>query len=156
MEQYTEPACSGGHSTFYAAPREEYPHRPHVWSSTCAHGFFGDKRFNDSLPLPPHTFKIDYVVFSHDHYDHLDYQSVLQIKDKVGQFLCPLGLGNHLRLWGVEEDKIIELNWWEEKKSEAFSFACTPAQHFSGRKFSNGQETLWASWVNKRGVIPLF
>ena len=159
MEQYTGTRLFWfGHSTFLVQHQgKNILIDPMFGQVPAPMDFLGDKRFNDSLPLPPHDLpKIDYVVFSHDHYDHLDYQSVLQIKDKVGQFLCPLGLGNHLRLWGVEEDKIIELNWWEEKKSEAFSFACTPAQHFSGRKFSNGQETLWASWVIQAEGLSLY
>ena len=119
--------------------------------------FLGQKRFNSTLPLNPEDLpEIDYVVFSHDHYDHLDHASVLKIKDKVGAFICPLGLGNHLKRWGVSEDKIIELNWWEEKRFEAFNFICTPAQHFSGRKFSNSQETLWASWVIKANNLSLY
>ena len=119
--------------------------------------FLGQKRFNDTLPLSPQELpKIDVVVFSHDHYDHLDYSSVIQIKDNVAQFICPLGVGNHLRRWGVSDVKIIEMNWWEEKELNGFRWVCTPAQHFSGRKFSNSQETLWASWVIQSEGLNLF
>ena len=54
---------------------------------------------------------IDMVVYSHDHYDHLDYSTIKKIKGKVGLFIVPHGVGNHLRSWGVPEQSIIELNW---------------------------------------------
>ncbi|MGI9545215.1 MAG: MBL fold metallo-hydrolase, partial [Cyclobacteriaceae bacterium] len=105
---------------------------------------FGSGRFNDTLPLaindlPP----IDAVLFSHDHYDHLDYPSVLQLKDKVGHFYVPLGLGSHLKKWGVASDKITELDWWQEVDFGDLTFACTPAQHFSGRGLNDRDKTLW-------------
>ena len=119
--------------------------------------FLGGKRFSDALPIRPEDLpEIDYVLFSHDHYDHLDYGSVLQLKDKVKWFLTPLGLGNHLLRWGVSAEKIIELNWWEAQQLEDFNFVCTPAQHFSGRKFSNSQQTLWSSWVIQSDTLNLY
>ena len=61
----------------------------------------------------------------------------------------PLGVGAHLEAWGVASDKITELDWWEETSLNELKFVCTPAQHFSGRKFNNRQSTLWSSWVIK-------
>ena len=118
---------------------------------------FGSDRFNDTLPLaindlPP----IDVVLFSHDHYDHLDYPSVLQLKDKAGHFYVPLGLGSHLRKWGVPPEKITELDWWQEVAFGHLTFACTPAQHFSGRGFNDRDKTLWSSWVIKGTTANLF
>ena len=119
--------------------------------------FLGGKRFHSELPILPEELpSIDYVIYSHDHYDHLDYGSVIKLKDKVTYFITPLGLGNHLKHWGVEKNKIIEMNWWETKRFEELNFVCTPAQHFSGRKFSNSQETLWSSWVIKSDSLSLF
>ena len=68
----------------------------------------------------------------------------------------PLGLGNHLIRWGVKEEQIIELNWWDSKQIDGFKFICTPAQHFSGRKFNNSQQTLWSSWVIKTDSLNLY
>ena len=62
-------------------------------------------------------------------------------------FYTPLGVGVHLIEWGVDKERIIELDWWEETNYEDLIFRCTPAQHFSGRKLSNRQSTLWSSWV---------
>lgn len=119
--------------------------------------FLGGKRFSEKLPIRPEDLPdIDYVLFSHDHYDHLDYGSVIQLKDKVKWFLTPLGMVNHLLRWGVAAEKIIELNWWEAQQLEGFNFVCTPAQHFSGRKFSNSQQTLWSSWVIQSDTLNLY
>ncbi|MGY5353404.1 MBL fold metallo-hydrolase [Wenyingzhuangia sp. IMCC45467] len=112
------------------------------------HPLLGGKRFNTEFPIKIEELpEIDAVVFSHDHYDHLDYESVLKIKDKTRQFFVPLGVGTHLLSWGVPKTKIKEMDWWDETNFEGLTLVCTPAQHFSGRKFSNGQSTLWSSWV---------
>lgn len=106
------------------------------------------KRFRYDWPIDTEELpEIDVVVFSHDHYDHLDYSSVLKLKDKVNRWLVPLGLGAHLERWGVEPSKISELYWYEEISVAGVSFTCTPAQHFSGRSTDDRMHTLWASWV---------
>lgn len=110
----------------------------------------GPKRYSNALPIAieklPH---IDAVVLSHDHYDHLDYESIIKLKDKVGKFYVPLGVSVHLLKWGVEPNKIIELDWWKESTMDGFTFICTPARHFSGRGMFDGFATLWASWIVK-------
>ncbi|MBG50144.1 MAG: hypothetical protein CML05_17810 [Pseudozobellia sp.] len=112
------------------------------------HPLLGTKRFSDGLPIAIEKLpKIDAVILSHDHYDHLDYGSIKKLKDKVGYFYTPLGVGNHLKKWGVPEDNITELDWWQEVKTPDFIFTSTPAQHFSGRGFSDRDKTLWSSWV---------
>lgn len=121
---------------------------PMLGDSPSPHPLLGSKRYSDSIPiqiekLPP----IDAVLFSHDHYDHLDYGSVLQLKDKVGAFYVPLGVGSHLRAWGVDEAKIHEMDWWQEVQHDNLHFVCTPARHFSGRGLFDRASTLWASWV---------
>ncbi len=112
------------------------------------HPLLGENRFNSEFPIAIDQLpKIDAVIFSHDHYDHLDYESVLKIKDKTDHFYAPLGVGNHLRAWGVKNLKITEMDWWQEIQFDTLKLVCTPAQHFSGRGLSNGQSTLWSSWV---------
>ncbi len=107
-------------------------------------------RFNKELPLKPEKIpELDYVLISHDHYDHLDYSTIKKIKDKVKLFYVPLGVGSHLYKWGVPKEKIKEFNWWEEEKSNNFLFALTPTKHFSGRRFNNRNSTLLGSWVIK-------
>ena len=110
--------------------------------------FLGSKRYSKELPLEIEKIpEIDLVIFSHDHYDHLDYGSVLKLKDKVLMWYVPLGLGNHLKKWGVPAENIRELDWWEESSYKDLNLACTPARHFSGRGLTDRWSTLWSSWV---------
>lgn len=116
----------------------------------------GTKRFSEELPIEIAELpKIDAVLLSHDHYDHLDYASIRKLKGKVDKFYTPLGLSAHLVKWGIEKDKIIELDWWQESNFQNLSFKCTPAQHFSGRKFSRN-ETFWCSWVIQSATDNIF
>jgi L-ascorbate metabolism protein UlaG (beta-lactamase superfamily) len=89
---------------------------------------------------------IDILILSHDHYDHLDYETIIAIKDKVKHFYVPLGVGAHLENWGVAENKITELDWWEAATFENLKLTATPARHFSGRGLKRGK-SLWASYV---------
>ncbi|PWK16513.1 MBL fold metallo-hydrolase [Tumebacillus permanentifrigoris] len=108
----------------------------------------GGKRYSRELPFKIDELPmIDAVVLSHDHYDHLDYGSIKKIKDKVRQFIVPLGVGGHLERWGVDPNLIQEHDWWDEFDYEGIQLACTPARHFSGRSLSDRNATLWCSWV---------
>ncbi|WP_341226171.1 MBL fold metallo-hydrolase [uncultured Arcticibacterium sp.] len=110
----------------------------------------GSKRYSKELPIEIAQLpEIDLVIFSHDHYDHLDYESILLLKDKVKQFYVPLGLASHLEKWGVLPEKIKEFDWWDEADYKGLKLACTPARHFSGRGVADRFTTLWASWVIK-------
>ena len=110
--------------------------------------WFGSKRFNPELPIDIERLPfINVVLISHDHYDHLDYGSILKLKDKVGKFYVPLGVGAHLISWGISIDKITEMDWWESESIEEFTFVSTPARHFSGRGMFDRNSTLWCSWV---------
>ncbi|MEM8848382.1 MAG: MBL fold metallo-hydrolase, partial [Bacteroidota bacterium] len=112
------------------------------------HPLLGNKRFSTELPLEVEKIpEIDMVILSHDHYDHLDYGSIQKLKDKVKMFYAPLGVGVHLEEWGVEKERIVELDWWQETAYKDVKLVCTPAQHFSGRGFSDRAKTLWSSWV---------
>ena len=90
---------------------------------------------------------IDVVIFSHDHYDHLDYKSIKILKRKVKKYFVPLGLGNHLVEWGVNSELITELNWNEKDNYDDIEIVCLPSRHFSGRGPFNRNSTLWASWA---------
>jgi L-ascorbate metabolism protein UlaG (beta-lactamase superfamily) len=109
--------------------------------------FAGPKRFYPPpLPiaeLPP----LDAIVISHDHYDHLDHQTVLALARRPGRFLVPLGVGADLEAWGVAAERIVELDWWEEARVGALVFTATPARHFSGRWLGDDGQTLWAGWA---------
>lgn len=118
---------------------------------------FGAKRYSNELPIAVEQLpKIDAVIFSHDHYDHLDYGSVLKLKDKVTHYYVPLGVGNHLRGWGVPDENISELNWWNETAFDEIKLVCTPARHFSGRGLTDRFATLWSSWIIKTDNLNLY
>lgn len=108
--------------------------------------WMGPKRFHAPPialdELPP----IRGVVLSHDHYDHLDRQTIAYLADRVDVFLTPLGVGDRLVAWGVDADKVRQLDWWQETEVDGIRFVATPAQHFSGRGMFDGDRTLWASW----------
>lgn len=101
--------------------------------------------------LPP----IDAVLISHDHYDHLDKETVRQlVAHQSAPFLVPIGIGAHLRHWGVPEDRIVELDWGgsvslaelgRDREGGDLAITCTEARHFSGRGLLRNT-TLWASW----------
>lgn len=112
--------------------------------------FAGSKRYKYSQnmldffdKMPP----IDAVFISHDHYDHLDYQSIVILKSKVEHFFIPLGVSAHLIRWGVTREKITELNWWDETEFKDLTVALTPSIHYSGRGPFNSNATLWGGWV---------
>ncbi|WP_317167653.1 MBL fold metallo-hydrolase [Flagellimonas sp. HSM57] len=112
------------------------------------HPWLGSGRFSKELPIAIAKLPIiDAVLISHDHYDHLDYESIRKLKDKVGHFYVPLGVDVHLKAWGVSSAAITEMDWWQEEVFSDLTFVCTPAQHFSGRRFNDRQSTLWSSWV---------
>ena len=109
---------------------------------------FGKKRFSRELPIEIEKLpKIDLILISHDHYDHLDYGSIQKLASKTAKFLVPLGVGAHLQSWGVAKESIQELAWWEETQVDSLKFAFTPARHFSGRGLGDRFATLWGSWV---------
>ncbi len=93
---------------------------------------------------------IDLVVISHDHYDHLDMQTIKFLAASETRFLVPLGVAPHLQRWGIEPDRITEFDWWQSRQIGDITFICTPAQHFSGRTGTfRMQKSLWSSWVVK-------
>lgn len=90
---------------------------------------------------------IDYLFITHDHYDHLDYPTILELLPKVKKVICGLGVGAHLEYWGYAPDLLHEMNWYESIALDSgFTAFCEPARHFSGRSFSRNN-TLWASFL---------
>ncbi|MCE5287396.1 MAG: MBL fold metallo-hydrolase [Pelosinus sp.] len=119
-----------------------------VFSQTASpFAFLGSKRYSKILPANIRDLSpIDIVLISHNHYDHLDYATIKKLKDKVGVFLVPLGVGSHLVCWGVPQEKIREFDWWQEAEIGGLSFAALPARHYSGRGLFDRNQTLWCSW----------
>lgn len=90
--------------------------------------------------------EIDILIITHDHYDHLDYATIKNIRDRVKLIICPLGVGEHLEYWGIEKDKIRELDWYQTTIDSPLKIECLPTRHFSGRLFKR-RNTLWASFM---------
>ncbi|WP_459879460.1 MBL fold metallo-hydrolase [Campylobacter concisus] len=108
----------------------------------------GGKPFAYEHPITASDYPemIDIALISHDHYDHLDYKTILELKGRICKFLVPLGVKAHLVKWGVKADKICEFDWFSDQKIGNLNFTFCPSRHFSGRKFKrNG--TLWGGWA---------
>jgi L-ascorbate metabolism protein UlaG (beta-lactamase superfamily) len=93
--------------------------------------------------LPP----LDAVLISHDHYDHLDHDTITALADGNVPFVVPLGLGAHLTRWGVAETRIVELDWWESTRVGDVTITCTPARHASGRMLIDNDSKLWGGFA---------
>lgn len=110
-------------------------------------GLCGPRRLHPSPVQVTDLPDIDAVVISHDHYDHLDTATIKKLARTTGtRFVVPLGVGAHLRRWGIPDNRIDELDWDCKIQIRSLSITCTPARHFSGRTFARNT-TLWASWV---------
>lgn len=119
-----------------------------IWSERASPlDWVGPRRwYRPPLPLdelPP----LDAVVVSHDHYDHLDLESVRALNARGVTFYVPLGVGAHLAYWGVPEARIVELDWWQRAKVGGLDVVCTPARHASGRTLLDKDEQLWSGWA---------
>ncbi len=89
---------------------------------------------------------VDIVLLSHNHYDHLDAKAIKKMDLNVGRYLTPLGIKKTLTRWGIDENKIVEFDWYEQTQIEGIKFTFTPSRHFSGRGLNDRQKTLWGSW----------
>ena len=100
--------------------------------------------------------EIDYLFISHDHYDHLDYETIKALKAKTKKVICGLGVGAHLEHWGYPVENIIEKDWNEEVDlHDGFIVYTTPARHFSGRGLRSNK-SLWMSYVLQTPTMKLF
>ncbi|MBC2875621.1 MULTISPECIES: MBL fold metallo-hydrolase [Streptomyces] len=119
-----------------------------VWSERCSPFAFAGPRRLHPVPIPlAETGRVDAVVISHDHYDHLDMPTVRALARTGTEFVVPLGVGAHLEHWGIPAGQITELDWHETTFVGELTLTATPARHFCGRALRNTQHTLWASWV---------
>ncbi|RBQ07763.1 MBL fold metallo-hydrolase [Pedobacter miscanthi] len=119
--------------------------------------FIGSKAFKGTDVVKAEDFKdIDVLLITHDHYDHLDYQSILKIAPQAKTIVTSLGVGSHLERWGIKTEKINELSWSQSiNLSDHLKFTAVPARHFTGRKFKRNQ-TLWSAFVLQTANYKLF
>lgn len=150
-----------GHSTFYIRWKNFGILTDPIFSERASPvTFAGPKRGTkpgrslDSLP------QVNLVIISHDHYDHLDKASVLQIfkKNKSVIFAVPLKVAEILTRWGIPKKQIIELDWWESKTVDDFNLTFVPAHHTSRRGLlkSSKNSTLWGGWVIEKSGFKIW
>ncbi|MFE9691780.1 MBL fold metallo-hydrolase [Micromonospora sp. NPDC005806] len=119
-----------------------------VWSDRCSpSALVGPRRIHQPPVRLEELPRLDAILISHDHYDHLDMATVCALlAQQSAPFLVPLGVGAHLERWGVPEERIVELDWSESHRVGGLTLTATAAQHFSGRGLRR-DGTLWSSWV---------
>lgn len=111
---------------------------------------FATKRFSEnSLDVIDHFPEIDLLLMTHDHYDHLDLDSINKLKSKTKKWFVALGVGRHLEAWGIPSNDIQEFDWWDNAHFEGIHFTFTPSRHFSGRGLTDRAKSLWGGWVMK-------
>ena len=137
-----------GHSTILVSIDDKVILFDPVFSNTASPVSLAVKRFQPPVIDLKSMPAVDIVVVSHDHYDHLDMETIKYLRNKGINFVVPLGLGAHLVRWGVSAEKITELDWWDETQIDGLNLICTPSQHFSGRRGPYKEKrSLWASWL---------
>lgn len=111
----------------------------------------GPKRMNPPGLTVEELPDIDWVILSHDHYDHLDRDTILGIekkqRDHPPHYFVPLGVKEWFKDEGI--DRVTELDWWQSVQKDGWEFICVPAQHFSGWWLFSTNKTLWAGWILK-------
>lgn len=117
----------------------------------------GPRRFHRAPVAVSELPELDAVVVSHDHFDHLDYGTILELARRDVPFYTSLGVGAHLEAWGVHPSRIVELEWWEEAllPGGGLSFTATPSRHFSGRG-TGANRTAWSSFVMRSANHGVF
>jgi L-ascorbate metabolism protein UlaG (beta-lactamase superfamily) len=114
---------------------------------------FRTKRFSsDTLAIIDQLPDLDAVLFTHDHYDHIDLASIHRLKNKVSSscsWFVALGVGRHLEKWGIEKQQIKEFDWWEQTNFNGIEITFTPSRHFGGRGPFDRAKSLWGGWTFK-------
>jgi L-ascorbate metabolism protein UlaG (beta-lactamase superfamily) len=119
-----------------------------IWSERSGPSpLVGPRRFHPP-PLSIEALpKLDAVIVSHEHYDHLDMASIKALAKRGVPFYVPLGVGAHLSTWGVAKAQIHELDWWQRAQIKpGVTLVSTPARHFNGRGYPLREGTFWTSW----------
>ncbi|MFZ4401800.1 MAG: MBL fold metallo-hydrolase [Bacteroidales bacterium] len=113
--------------------------------------FKGSDRYStDDIP------EIDYLFITHDHWDHLDYKTIIQLKPKIKKVICSLGVGENLEYWGYDTSKILEKDWNDKIQLDSGFIAYTvPSRHFSGRGFVRNK-ALWTSFILQTPSFKFF
>lgn len=146
-----------GHSSILLKVYGEYWLLDPVFSDRASpFQFAGPQRFHAPPLALEELPKIDKVLISHNHYDHLDKACIKLLAGKTDQFFVPIGVDGDLEKWGVQASKITTFDWWQEEHTSQGIVVFTPCQHFSGRGMGDSNSTLWGSWVIKTPQHSLY
>ncbi|MDO4642962.1 MAG: MBL fold metallo-hydrolase [Cardiobacteriaceae bacterium] len=99
---------------------------------------------------------VDTVIYSHNHYDHLDRAALKYFALSDTRFFVPLGLGRYLKNKGIAESRITECDWWQHVEYKGIHYHAVPARHYSGRSLFDRNHSLWAGWVLQQGSEQLY
>lgn len=146
-----------GHSSYFIRAENKNFLIDPVFSGNAAPVSFMVKAFPGSNEYKADDMPdIDYLILTHDHYDHLDFKTIHKLKGRVDKVYCSLGISSHLIHWGVDRYRIIEMDWWDSHQlEENIQLTAAPARHFSGRGIKRGQ-TLWSSFILKTTTHNLY
>jgi len=153
-KDFDDPPASGlrvtwlGHSTLLLEIEGRRFLTDPVWGErTSPVSWLGPQRYY-APPLPLEDLpKIDAILISHDHYDHLDYPTIAALKEMGTKFIAPWGVGAHLEHWGIPKSRITEVDWWDEVEVGGITVASVPARHASGRGLMDQNATLWTGYA---------
>jgi N-acyl-phosphatidylethanolamine-hydrolysing phospholipase D len=119
--------------------------------------FAGPRRLSPPGLAPDALPPIDVVLQSHDHYDHLDSETVrfLARRSASTVWCAPLGLAVRLRELGVRH--VMEADWFDAAEPvPGARVVCVPARHFSGRSLTGRNSSLWCGWTLSAGAYRVY
>ena len=96
---------------------------------------------------------IDVLIITHEHWDHMEYATLRDIRERVQTVICPLGIADYLRYWGYANGQIAEMGWYDQSPitNDQLQITCLPSRHFSNRLLGKRNQTLWASFMIEAG-----
>ena len=146
-----------GHSSFFMQLSGKRILIDPVLSAYASPVFFSVRAFAGATPYSAEDFPfLDYVFISHDHWDHLDYPTIMALKPKIGKIICGLGVKSHLLRWGFVHEQILEGDWGTSLAlNDTLRVHFVPSQHFSGRTLVRNK-TLWCGFVLETAEQKIF
>ena len=136
-----------GHSTLLARMANQTIFIDPVFAKSVSPIPIMMKRFQDPPASLEELPNVDIIIYSHNHYDHLDEDVVRYYAVQKTHFIVPLAMGTLLKKWGIAENRIQELDWWQSVQLGTLKLTAVPSRHNSGRGIFDKNKTLWAGYV---------